>query len=207
MQAIFNPSPFSARNNCGGEGYGWALFGEEKNCVDHQGWMGPAGEKVNCEKLGDYADRYQATGSAYETGLEVPSSGWPLVKKGSTGDAVIALQKLLQSEGYRPPMLIAVSVTGKFDAATDEAVRDFQKSKGLGVDGKVGRNTWGALGQKAQSSSRSSSPSTPTYDPASLATVAADQDEPFYKQSWFFPVALGAGLLFFGVPIVLLATR
>ena len=35
---------------------------------------------------------------------------------------------------------------GIFGPITEEAVRDFQKRKGLSVDGVVGSKTWAALG-------------------------------------------------------------
>lgn len=47
--------------------------------------------------------------------------------------------KLLQSK-------LNLIVDGIFGKLTDEAVRDFQKSKGLTVDGVVGAMTWDALG-------------------------------------------------------------
>lgn len=59
------------------------------------------------------------------------------LKKGSRGEEVKALQKALN--------LIA---DGIFGDLTDEAVRDFQKSNGLKVDGIVGSNTWAKLGVK-----------------------------------------------------------
>lgn len=57
------------------------------------------------------------------------------IKKGSRGNDVIALQKKLN--------LIA---DGIFGSITDEAVRDFQRSHNLAVDGIVGPKTWAALG-------------------------------------------------------------
>ena len=53
------------------------------------------------------------------------------ISKGSRGDSVATLQRKLN--------LIA---DGIFGAITDEAVRDFQKSHGLAVDGIVGPKTW-----------------------------------------------------------------
>jgi peptidoglycan hydrolase-like protein with peptidoglycan-binding domain len=38
-----------------------------------------------------------------------------------------------------------IEATGVFDEATDEAVRQFQASNGLQVDGIVGENTYQAL--------------------------------------------------------------
>jgi len=40
---------------------------------------------------------------------------------------------------------LGVSQSGKFDGATEAAVRQYQTSKGLKVDGKVGQQTWGSL--------------------------------------------------------------
>ncbi|HEY4220748.1 MAG TPA: peptidoglycan-binding domain-containing protein, partial [Myxococcota bacterium] len=55
------------------------------------------------------------------------------------------LQQFLKDKG-----LYSGDVTGKFDAATDKAVRAFQQQNGLKVDGIVGQQTWGAvLGVKA----------------------------------------------------------
>lgn len=57
------------------------------------------------------------------------------IKKGSRGDAVATLQRMLN-----------LLPDGIFGAITDEAVRDFQKSNNLSVDGIVGPKTWAALG-------------------------------------------------------------
>lgn len=59
----------------------------------------------------------------------------PLIKKGNRGKAVKVLQI----------MLGGLTVDGNFGAKTDEAVRAFQKKKGLEVDGEVGPLTWNAL--------------------------------------------------------------
>jgi len=57
----------------------------------------------------------------------------------SSGDAVAMLQELLNEFGYE------IIVNGKFDAATDMVVRDFQKSNGLVSDGTVYTKTWTKL--------------------------------------------------------------
>lgn len=57
------------------------------------------------------------------------------LKKGSRGNDVKVLQKALN--------LIADGIFGNL---TDEAVREFQKSNGLKVDGIVGAGTWAKLG-------------------------------------------------------------
>lgn len=62
------------------------------------------------------------------------------LKKGSKGNEVATLQKLLS----RYETVIAVD--GDFGPATEKAVIAFQKSKGLTADGIVGPKTWAALG-------------------------------------------------------------
>lgn len=64
------------------------------------------------------------------------------LKKGSKGDDVIALQHLLNVEGYK------VTIDGDFGAKTETAVKMYQKAHGLEDDGIVGNKTWTALGVK-----------------------------------------------------------
>ena len=220
MRARFNPSDFSHLNNAGY--YGWWIFGgdDDSTCTDHKGILATAGSKVSCSALAAKqkeidakttqlrsaaaASTQKAASTAEAVSSAAPSGGWPTVRKGSSGDAVAALHKLLKALGYS--ISSAEARVEGFGNSTYEAVTKFQQAKGLGVDGIVGPQTWSALSGKTYTAP-AAAPAAPTYDPASLATVDADQDEPFYKQSWFLPVAVGAGLLFFGVPIVLLATR
>lgn len=61
------------------------------------------------------------------------------LKIGAKGDAVTLLQELLNEYGY------GIIVSGKFDAATDMVVRDFQKANGLISDGIVYTKTWTRL--------------------------------------------------------------
>lgn len=65
------------------------------------------------------------------------------LKKGSKGDDVIALQHLLNVEGYK------LTIDGDFGAKTETAVKLFQKAHGLEDDGIVGNKTWAALGVKS----------------------------------------------------------
>ena len=65
------------------------------------------------------------------------------LKKGSKGDDVIALQHLLNVEGYK------VTIDGDFGAKTETAVKMYQKAHGLEDDGIVGNKTWTALGVKS----------------------------------------------------------
>ena len=66
------------------------------------------------------------------------------LKKGSKGDDVIALQHLLNVEGYK------VTIDGDFGAKTETAVKMLQKAHGLADDGIVGAKTWAVLGVKPQ---------------------------------------------------------
>ena len=62
------------------------------------------------------------------------------VTQGNNGDAVKAVQNLLQAKyGY------SLTVDGIFGPQTNDAVRDFQADKKLSVDGIVGPKTWQAL--------------------------------------------------------------
>lgn len=78
----------------------------------------------------------------------------PTLRTGSTGVAVAELHDKLTRSGHPRPT--ATSLAGaeamSFDVDTDVAVRDFQRAQRLGVDGIVGKNTWGALDRVAPGS-------------------------------------------------------
>ena len=63
-----------------------------------------------------------------------------VLRKGSKGEQVKALQRNLQSMGYD-----LGPVDGDFGSKTDAAVRAYQKNKSLVVDGIVGQQTWNKL--------------------------------------------------------------
>jgi peptidoglycan hydrolase-like protein with peptidoglycan-binding domain len=68
-----------------------------------------------------------------------PIQPFPLVKEGDKNHPVQTLQYLLRAHGD------TVIVDGIFGAKTDAAVRAFQRSRNLAVDGLVGVHTWSAL--------------------------------------------------------------
>lgn len=67
---------------------------------------------------------------------------YPVLKFGSRGAYVRALQQELSADGYR------IAVDGIFGAKTLEAVKAYQAEHGLVVDGKVGPKTWAELNKE-----------------------------------------------------------
>ena len=61
----------------------------------------------------------------------------PLLKKGAKGASVEVLQTLLTAKGYDPQ-----GVDGDFGGNTYNALKAYQSSGGLEVDGECGKNTW-----------------------------------------------------------------
>ena len=66
----------------------------------------------------------------------------PTLKNGSKGPSVKALQILLIGNGYSCG---SYGADGDFGSGTDNAVRSFQKTNGLDMDGIVGPETWKKL--------------------------------------------------------------
>jgi DNA-binding winged helix-turn-helix (wHTH) protein len=75
----------------------------------------------------------------------------PILREGSRGADVLALQRDLRDAGYDP-----VYLDGQYGPLTARAVRGFQQDNGLVVDGEVGPETRSALRR-----ARSVQPSTP----------------------------------------------
>ena len=76
------------------------------------------------------------------TKTEVCTVEVKVLKKGARGNAVKALQALLIGYGYSCGNS---GVDGSFGAATDVALRRYQKDKKLTVDGSCGPKTWSKL--------------------------------------------------------------
>lgn len=66
-----------------------------------------------------------------------------VLEKGSQGEQVEMLQRLLSTYGYNLGSLNPFD--GQFGSLTDNAARAFQKANGLVVDGIVGAKTWSKL--------------------------------------------------------------
>lgn len=71
----------------------------------------------------------------------------PLLKRGSEGSAVEALQILLKGRGYALGSYgpNKDGIDGEFGGATENALEAFQEDMKLEVDGKCGAKTWTAL--------------------------------------------------------------
>ena len=80
-------------------------------------------------------DEEEEEKAAEETGL-------PLLRRGSRGDAVRAAQYLLLCRGMTLPKYGA---DGDYGQETEDAVKEFQRLKGLDADGECGSLTWAAL--------------------------------------------------------------
>lgn len=78
-------------------------------------------------------------GPSTSSKLATLASSTTVIRLNSSGDMVKVLQRLLTKNGY------SVSVSGTFNSATDTAVKNFQRAKGLTVDGIVGSATWSKL--------------------------------------------------------------
>jgi N-acetylmuramoyl-L-alanine amidase len=63
----------------------------------------------------------------------------PILKCGSRGEAVRSLQTILNAKGA------LLEADGSFGPATDKALREFQESRDLDIDGFCGAETWTAL--------------------------------------------------------------
>ena len=73
----------------------------------------------------------------------------PKLRPGSRGNAVVNLQNMLKAAGAD------IKADGVFGRNTNTAVRNFQSSAGIGVDGVVGPRTWNKLNSGAGSAATS----------------------------------------------------
>lgn len=110
----------------GREIYERAYYNYPWDCVLR--YVGNDGGAADGEDSGEYAPAYW-----YNVAL-------PLLKPGMTHSTVNPVQHLLRAYGYYDG-----DITGTMDAATVEAVRGYQASQWLDIDGEVGVMTWGDL--------------------------------------------------------------
>ena len=105
--------------------YGWTYTPTDTNYTTRTGTI-----KLWSKSSGDGSGRTAA----------VVAPDMPMLYRGCTGDAVKTLQEKLNAKGFD-----SGNVDGIFGAKTYAAVTAFQKANGLGVDGIVGKLTWGKL--------------------------------------------------------------
>ena len=103
---------------------------------------------------GDCVEECQADGSPLPSTIITPTynpdgtvvsssateASYSILKLGSTGNAVTNLTQALKTQGFYDGQ-----VTSSYTTAVEDAVRAFQKAKGLSVDGIAGSNTQHAL--------------------------------------------------------------
>ena len=107
------------------------------------------------------------------------AEGAVVLKKGSQGSSVKTLQTKLKKWGY-----YSGSVDGIFGSGTERAVRYFQRTNGLSVDGVVGSKTAKALGMSLGSSTSSQGGGYSSNDLYLLARVVYGEarGEPYLGQ-------------------------
>ncbi len=76
-----------------------------------------------------------------EVSLEFPE----VLRLGDTGAGVSTLQYMLSYVSQYEPTVSRVGIDGVFGPSTEAAVRDFQSTYGLDIDGIVGEITWNTL--------------------------------------------------------------
>ena len=111
-----------------------------------------------------------ATPTAYKEPTQPPVTNTPapaVMQLGFNGDEVRKLQRKLKELGY-----YTGSVDGDFGAATDKAVKAFQKANGLTADGKVGSKTESVLysGKAVKAGATATPKKTATPTPKKTAT-------------------------------------
>ena len=84
--------------------------------------------------------RGSTSNTTVPTTTTFPVAQRPVLKLGSTGPDVVALQQRLTALGYNTG-----TANGNFGTSTQTAVTNFQKAKNIAADGVVGPTTWAAL--------------------------------------------------------------
>lgn len=127
-------------------GFGGARYKAFANIAASHGWSNAEGRSVGEAWHWTYTaanDRHK-TSAASRKPVRLP-----LIQRGSRSDWVRLWQLFLQYKGYK------ISADGDFGTGTHNATVAYQKSRGLGPDGKVGQASWSqaAMGVKLGSNS------------------------------------------------------
>lgn len=78
----------------------------------------------------------------YDVPAKTVNVDLPVLKKGTKGDSVKAMQHLLMGYGY---IMEGYGADGSFGGATERALKEYQASNALEADGSCGRKTWNSL--------------------------------------------------------------
>jgi peptidoglycan hydrolase-like protein with peptidoglycan-binding domain len=110
-----------------------------------------------------------------------PPSGIPpypghLIRNGSRGADVVAIQSCLNSIRSRFPSIGQLNPDGIFGSLTENSVREFQRIFGLNPDGVVGPLTWVALMPECHGGGTNPPPTTIPPYPGFLIRVGARGD-------------------------------
>ena len=98
-------------------------------------------EKINMFKL--YEWDAEVLGKKVNEQVVLPASEYyPTLNRGSRGDYVLNWQKYLNQNGF-----FCGKEDGKFGPNTEIAVKEYQMSRGLAVDGIIGPKTWASVGK------------------------------------------------------------
>lgn len=133
------------------------VFQRRNGRMQHTGLHIGGGKIIHCSngvQCGDTSDKawtHYAIPAGLYTAEEIAAAGKPdtskptesvvfNLRRGSKGADVTKLQTALSAQGYD-----CGAADGIFGAATENAVRAFQKDNGLAVDGIAGRDTQAAL--------------------------------------------------------------
>ena len=101
---------------------------------------------VNAKYMRGYGvPKYDKENTATPKGDNSVTITLDVCKRGSKGEQVKTIQRILYAMGYKDQNGKALAIDGDFGSKTEYALRSFQKSNSLVVDGSCGSATWTAL--------------------------------------------------------------
>lgn len=118
------------------------IVGECHGVVRWGGAYSGRKDEMHFEIVGTVAQVANAAKSLGGSTASPPPATTTLLQRGSRGDAVTRLQRVLNA--WYPNVNLAED--GIYGPATEAAVRDLQRRAGIGVDGIAGPQTLGVLG-------------------------------------------------------------
>lgn len=107
----------------------------------HQAWSGKYCPQLILNKYGSFRPFRDKIEKAYKSGVNPVPVKRDYFINGDTGAAVKVIQEHLNKSGVRPPL----EIDGIYGNATEAAVRAFQKSNNLLVDGIWGKASQGKM--------------------------------------------------------------